>query len=134
MNQGIVYDETDRHLARPAALGDAWASCIRACEACIARCTDFAAFAATSGDADDLQKCRALAVECAAFCRFAVALMQRETDHASTFCTLCAAVCEACAFECGRHDEHREAARCAAACRLCAEECRVMVAQPGALH
>lgn len=108
-------------------------NCIRTCEECVSACSDVVALCYRADEDGSLARPQAAAIECAAFCKMAVALLTRETEHASTFCTLCASVCDACARQCELEDDSTFV-RCAKLCRLCAAECRSMVAAPFVMH
>lgn len=74
-----------------------------------------------------MRTCIQLDMECAAICYSAAQLMSLGSERADEVCRLCVDICDACAAECGRHDnEHCQ--ECSRACRECAEECLQMVA------
>jgi hypothetical protein len=101
--------------------------CIDACEACAAECEHCATACLSEKQVESLTRCIRMDRDCADLCRLAAALMSRDSSFAREVCRLCAAICDACAAECERHDmEH--CGRCAKACRTCATECRKMAA------
>lgn len=70
-------------------------------------------------------RCISLDFEAADVCRLACASIARSDEHLSSVCSLCAAVCQACADECSKH-EPAHCQDCAKACKRCAEVCRGM--------
>ena len=100
--------------------------CIEACLACAAICNHCASSCLKEDDVKMMARCIQLDMECAALCYAAVQLMSLGSEKAKELCRLCAEACEACAKECGKHNnEHCK--ECADACKKCAEECRNMV-------
>lgn len=102
--------------------------CIAACNACAVAC-DHCAVACLQEDApEQLTRCIALDVDCAAICRLAAGYMARGSELAGELCAVCALVCERCAEECELHAHMDHCRDCAEACRRCAEQCRRMAA------
>lgn len=102
-------------------------SCIDACNACANACDSCAALCLKEADVASMVSCIELDMDCALLCRTAATLMARNSDHAAAICKLCAAACQACADECGKHKmDHCQ--RCAEACRKCADACAQMAA------
>ena len=93
-------------------------ACVRAaleCERCAVACLD-------EGIAEHRAECIRLDHDCAAICFAAAGFMSRGSRFMDDICRICAAVCMACADECGRYqDEHCQ--HCSQACRRCADEC-----------
>ena len=111
-----------------------YAACIEACNACAVACDHCSTACLAEPDPKPMARCVALDMDCADACRFAAAVMARDSEFAQAACAMCAEICDACAAECGKHDmDHCKA--CAEACRRCAEECRRMAqtAKSGAL-
>ena len=100
---------------------------IAACNACALACERCATACLREQDCASMRTCIALDLDCASACRFAAALMGRDSVHAAQACRLCADICSACAGECEKHP-HAHCQACAAACRDCAQECRAMAA------
>ena len=100
-------------------------SCIDACLACAAVCNHCATSCLGEEDVKMMARCIQLDMECAALCYTSAQLMSLGSDHAKTICELCAKACEACAEECGKH-QNKHCQECAELCRRCAEECRKM--------
>lgn len=103
----------------------AYTSCIEACNACADACDFCASACLKETNVQDMTKCIALDMDCAAICRLAAAFMSRGGDFAKDLCRTCAQVCQACGDECAKHD-HDHCQACAKACHRCAEECREM--------
>lgn len=102
-------------------------ACIEACRDCANACDDCATACLKELDAEMMERCIALDVDCAAICRLALGYMARDSDLAGQVCMLCAQVCKACGSECGKLP-HDHCKRCAEACRQCAEACERMAA------
>lgn len=102
-----------------------FASCIEACNACADACDMCTAACLGEQDVKMMARCIALDIDCAQLCRLAAAVMARGGEAARKICGACAAVCEMCAQECGKHPA-QHCQDCAAACRRCAQECRQM--------
>jgi len=97
-------------------------ACIDACNACADACDRCTVACLREPDVDQLSRCIALDIDCAAACRFAAGLMARDSPMRNTVCAMCAMVCQACAAQCEMHPMDHCAA-CAKACRQCAAEC-----------
>ena len=107
-------------------------SCIDACNSCAEACDHCAASCLKEPDVTAMARCIARDIDCAAICRLAAAYMSRGSELAAELCHTCAAVCDACSEECGKHKKMEHCRQCADACRRCAEECRRMAsARPG---
>jgi hypothetical protein len=101
---------------------DEFQACITACYACAAACDNCASACLREDEVKMMARCIALDMDCAQICRTAAGFMARGSDFAVELCRQCAAVCSACAEECGKHQmDHCQA--CAEACRRCAEAC-----------
>lgn len=74
-----------------------------------------------------MARCIQLDMECAVVCYASAQLMSLGSEQAKEFCRICAAICEACSAECGKH-QNEHCRECAEACKRCAEECRKMAA------
>jgi hypothetical protein len=99
-----------------------YASCIEACNACAAACDHCATACLKEPDVAMMAECIRVDIDCAALCRLAAGYMARSSEFVHEACRLCAAICEACARECGKH-HHEHCQACARACRRCADEC-----------
>lgn len=105
-----------------------YASSIRACYECATACENCAASCLEEHDVKSMARCIALDTDCAAICRLAAAATARGSEFTEPICQLCAAICDACGAECGKHAmDHCQ--QCAMACQRCAEECRSMTKQ-----
>lgn len=94
------------------------AKCARACHECFSLCLGEA-------DVQARTQCIKTLVDCACICMTAVGYMSANSPHAKALCTLCAAICDACARECGMFkDAHCQ--ECAKICQECAQACRDM--------
>lgn len=98
-------------------------TCIDECARCAQECELCATACLSEPDVKALAECIRLNRDCAAVCWLAASFLSRRSEFDTDVCRLCAAVCDACAAECAKH-EHDHCRRCADACRLCAEECR----------
>jgi len=101
-------------------------SCIQACLQCAAACNHCAASCTKEEDVKMMAKCIELDMQYAAICYATAQLLSLGSDKSAEICALCAAICIACAEECGLH-LHMHCQDCAATCRKCAEECQKMV-------
>ncbi len=99
--------------------------CIEACLKCAAICNHCASSCTQEDDVKMMANCIQLDMECAAACYAAAQLMSLGSEKAKDFCLLCADICEACAAECGKH-ENEHCRECADACTACAAACRKM--------
>jgi hypothetical protein len=100
-------------------------SCIRACNACADACDMCSTACLAEPDVEMMADCIKLDLDCAAICRLAAGFMARGSARAKDVCRVCAAICDACATECAKHQaDHCK--RCAEACGACANECRRM--------
>ncbi len=102
-------------------------ACIEACLKCAALCNHCASACTQEEDVKMMASCIQLDMECAAACYAAAQLMSLGSSKAQDICRLCAALCEACSNECGKH-ETAHCRECAEACKECAEECHKMAA------
>jgi hypothetical protein len=100
-------------------------SCIEACVSCAQACEHCSEACLGERDVAKMVDCIRLDKDCAQLCWTAAALMSRDSQFAPDICRICAAICEACGNECGKHKaDHCQV--CAEACHHCAEECRAM--------
>jgi hypothetical protein len=95
---------------------EACANTADACDLCVARCLQHP-------DVQSLARCIQLCLDAAMVSRTTAALMRRESEFADTAGHFLAQLCEACAAECERHDEHAYCRWCASMCRRCAAAC-----------
>jgi hypothetical protein len=102
-------------------------ACIDACLHCAAICDHCALSCTTEKDIHMMARCIQLDMECSAICYAAAKLMSLDSEKAMAICDLCADICEACANECGLHDNDH-CRQCKEACLACAKECRDMAA------
>lgn len=89
--------------------------CVIACETCIG---------VQLGN-PHMAACVRLCLDCAAICQDCAGAMLRGSPMMKSWCGFCADICDACAEECGKHDD-KVCRDCAAACHRCAKECRDM--------
>ena len=99
--------------------------CIEACLACAAVCDHCASSCLREEHMHMMTKCVQLDMECADICYTAAKLLSLGSLQSAAICTICADVCDACAAECGKHDNDH-CRMCAEACKKCADECRRM--------
>ncbi len=92
--------------------------CLRACEECFTACL-------AEADVQSRVNCIKILNDCAEICAQAVQFMSRNSSYAKALCKLCADICDACAQECGMHNDSH-CPQCAQICRQCAQECRTM--------
>ena len=102
-----------------------YASCIEACLRCASICNHCAASCTKENDIKMMARCIELDMQCASLCYAAAQLMSLGYEGAREICRICAALCEACSAECGKH-QMVHCQECARACQLCAEECKKM--------
>lgn len=101
--------------------------CINACKTCANLCDLCATSSQDEPNPGMLQRCSALAVDCAAFCRLTVDYMIRGSEFCDLVCEDCAEICSVCAEECVKHNKTNHCQKCAEACRKCTEECLKMI-------
>ena len=82
--------------------------------------------------ADPLSACIHACVDCADLCTTTSRMLSRQLEPdlglISLTLQLCVTVCDACAYECGRHAAmHVHCDVCAAACRRCMDACRALL-------
>jgi uncharacterized membrane protein len=116
----------------PFAPADALSACIHACVECAQTCTACADACVAEHDRA-LAGCIRMNLDCADLCTAASHVLSRQLapdlDVIRLMLQLCAAVCDACAYECRRHAEmHAHCDVCAAACRRCTDACRDLLA------
>ncbi len=99
--------------------------CIDLCLQCAAICNHCASSCTQEPDVAHMARCIQLDMECAALCYAAAQLMSLGSGHATRLCVICADACDACAEECGKHN-NEHCRECADICRRCAEACRAM--------
>jgi hypothetical protein len=78
-------------------------------------------------DIQMMARCIQLDMECSAICYGAAKLMSLDSEKVTAICSICADICEACATECGMHDNDH-CRQCMYACSACANECRKVAA------
>ena len=98
---------------------------INACKTCADLCDRCAASCQNEPNPGMLQRCIALDIDCAAFCRLTASFMVRGSEFCDLVCEDCAELCGACAEECTKH-QMNYCQKCADACRKCMEECLTM--------
>jgi hypothetical protein len=102
--------------------------CIEECYACAQSCTACADACLGEDSVKDLQQCIRLNLDCADICAASGAIATRLTGSNEQIMRdmlqTCAAACEVCAEECGRHASRHDHCRiCADACRACEQAC-----------
>ena len=106
--------------------GNPMQSCIDMCSKCVQLCQECINLCLQESNVRDRMYCIKTLQDCAEICSTAVCFMSRGSGHIREICTVCAAVCESCAKECGMfNDDHCQA--CSDACKQCASECRHML-------
>jgi hypothetical protein len=122
----------------PFAPPDALSACIHACVESAQACT--ACADACVGEHDRaLGRCIRINLDCADVCTAVSRVLSRQLAPdlgvVSMSLQLCAAVCDACAYECRRHAAmHAHCDVCAAACRRCTDACRDLLATAVRTH
>jgi len=116
----------------PFAPADPLSACIHACVECAQACTA-CADACVAEHERMLDACIRLNLDCADICGATSRILSRQLDPdpgvISMTLQLCAAVCDACAYECSQHGAtHTHCDVCAAACRRCQDACRALLA------
>lgn len=104
-----------KHSAQHPKVLDAVNSCVDKGERCIAHCL----VSWTEGDlelADCAKKVHEMNTICGAFTQ----LLASNSGYVKDYARICQSVCEECAKECRKHDQHIE-------CRECAEACESLV-------
>lgn len=110
---------------QPDILDQVWVDCIAACSECYETCEKMIfQHCLKLGGRHAGQAHLTLMADCAQICRTAANFMIRGSTRHLLTCGICAAICEACADDCGRLGEMDE---CVRACRQCADSCRAMV-------
>lgn len=102
-------------------------ACLEACFTCLEACNICFHACLKEEHPEKMTKCIELDRECADFCSLAIASMQRSSAFVKEIVSICATVCEACGYECKKHD-HEHCQKCADICFRCAEECRKLTA------
>lgn len=96
---------------------------IKKIDICVAACNFCASACLKEDNVKMMTACIALDLDCADICKTTGILLARDSQHAKHLLKECVEICEACAAECGRHEnDHCQA--CAKACRECAEACK----------
>lgn len=104
-----------------------WQSCINACLKCMQNCEQCLSSCLKEPDVQARIACINMFRDCADICVEASRWMSRGRMYAKQLCQLCATICDACATECAKFQDHHCHA-CAESCRQCANECRNMSA------
>ncbi|HEY6174518.1 MAG TPA: four-helix bundle copper-binding protein [Kofleriaceae bacterium] len=117
---------------------DPLSACVHACVECAQACTACADACIAEHDRE-LARCIRINLDCADLCTAASRVLSRQLAPdlgvVSMALQLCAAVCDACAYECRRHAEsHAHCDVCAAACRRCTDACRDLLATTVTTH
>ncbi|HEX2960500.1 MAG TPA: four-helix bundle copper-binding protein [Ignavibacteriales bacterium] len=71
-----------------------------------------------------LARCIKLDMDCADICYEGARLIQRNSEIAQQFMSLCEKICTMCGDECQKHTHMKHCQQCAESCRKCVEECR----------
>lgn len=95
---------------------DKLAVCQAMCNHCFNACLN-------EEDVKMMKDCIKLDKDCAEICSLAISSVASQSSFAKDVLQLCAAVCDRCAEECGKHD-NSHCRDCAKACKECAEACR----------
>jgi hypothetical protein len=116
----------------PFAPPEVMSACIHACVECAQACTACADACVAEHDRA-LGRCIRINLDCADLCNTVSRVLSRQLAPdlgvVSMALQLCAAVCDACAYECRRHAAmHAHCDVCAMACRRCTDACRDLLA------
>ncbi|MCD8029775.1 MAG: four-helix bundle copper-binding protein [Bacteroides sp.] len=90
--------------------------CVAVCNFCFDSCL-------REENVEMMKECIRLDKECAEICALTLSLVASGSEMAGEALTLCAAICEKCGEECGKHDNDH-CRKCAETCLACAEACR----------
>jgi len=104
-----------KHSAQQPKVLDATNNCTDKGTRCISHCL----VAWNEGDLE-LAACAKKVNEMNAICDGFAKLLSANSHHAKAYSQICKSVCEECARECRKHDEHIE-------CRECAEACEALI-------
>lgn len=94
--------------------------CALTCEACEAACLN-------EDNITLLARCIELNRDCADICLQASRFVQRDSEIAEEYITVCEKICRMCAEECNKHN-HEHCKQCADTCLSCADACHAMLA------
>lgn len=100
--------------------------CIEACLTAASLCNHCATSCLKEEHLPMMSKCIQLAMECSTICYATAQLMNFNSDKVKEIAKLCADMCDACAEECGKHDNDH-CRECAEACTKCADECETIL-------
>ena len=107
-------------------MSQAMKECIKACGTCHDLCLSMAMrHCLRRGGEHVAPEHFGLMRDCAEICQTAANFMLAGSHHHQRMCSVCAAICEACAKSCSALDDMQE---CVAACEHCAQTCRQMAA------
>lgn len=120
------------NVERPMAPPEALASCIQACLACAQACTACADACIAEHVPVELEHCIRINLDCADLCTTTARVLTRQVKPDLGLVTmlleLCAAACESCGIECGRHAAtYLHAHVCAAICNETYEQLRRLI-------
>lgn len=104
-----------QHSARQPKILDAVNTCVDKGHRCISHCL----VSWTEGDLE-LADCAKKVNEMNAICEGFSKLLAANSHHVEDYARICRSVCDECAKECRKHDQHIE-------CRDCAEACEALV-------
>ena len=110
--------------------------CIDACLECAQACTACADACLSEDMVAELTTCIRTNLDCADLCDATGRVLSRRTGYDANLTRVvleaCAAACQACGDECGRHAEMHEHCRiCAEACHRCEAACRELIRSLG---
>jgi len=94
------------------------------CEKTCLVCADACLSELAAGKADR-KNCIKLCQDCADICGTCSRIAARGGPLEGTIAAACAAACEKCAAECGKHKDDKVCQTCAEQCLKCAKECKV---------
>lgn len=94
------------------------------CEKTCLVCADACLSELAAGKADR-KNCIKLCQDCADICGTCSRIAARGGPLEGTIAAACAAACEKCAAECGKHKDDKVCQACAEQCLKCAKECKV---------
>jgi hypothetical protein len=126
---GTQHHHDPRHAAMLKECAEACGHCEATCNEMFHHCVTLAATGKT-----EHAKMAQMAVDCAAFCSLAAAMITRHSALMVESCRACAEACRRCAAECSSSPPDEHTKKCIDACKACEESCRNMVKAMGGEH
>lgn len=96
-------------------LSSTLAECVAMCNYCLNACLE-------EKDVHMMVRCIKLDKDCAEICETTLSFITSASAFTRDILQLCAAICKACAQECGKHP-YQHCQDCANTCKKCADAC-----------